>query len=191
MAHKDAGASLADVYAEAFYDAAREVGALPRVEEELLAFMCAVIQDERVIRFLESPIIPFADQRRVLRQALAGFQPVTVNFLLVVVRRGRLALLEQIARAFRDHSNRVAGIAEFQVTSARRLERDEARGLEAMLRRELGRPVVLAEVVRPALLGGVVLAHGDLRWDGSLAHRLRELVELMSEERPGEALWTG
>ncbi len=190
MAHKDAGVSLADVYAEALYDAAKAAGELPRVEVELLAFMCAVIQDEKVMRFLDSPVIAFAEKRRVLESALAGFHRVTLNFVLVVVERVRVELIADIGRAFRDHSNRMAGVAEFRVVSASHLEPDESGRLKEMIEKQLGRPVILAEAVRPELLGGMILEHEDFRWNWSLAHHLRRLVSHMAEERSGAAHWT-
>jgi F-type H+-transporting ATPase subunit delta len=190
MAHKDAGVNLADIYAEALYDAAEAAGELPRVEAELMAFTVAVIQDERLMRFLDSPVIPFEDKRRVLSSALAGYHRVTLNFILVVVERVRVELVEGIGRAFRDHANRVAGIAEFRVTTAARLEFEESRQLKALIEKQLGRPVELSEAVRPALLGGMVLEHDDFRWNGSLARHLRELVAHMAREQTGAALWT-
>lgn len=189
MPHKDAGANLADVYAEALHDAAAAAGELPRIEEELLAFMCAVVQDERVLRFLDSPVIAFPEKRAVLARTLAAFHPVTVNFILVVVERQRVEMLEAMAKAFRDHGNRAAGIAEFRATTARPLEPAERERLERGLRAKLGRPVVLSERVDPRILGGLQLAHEDFRWDASLAHHLKKLVTQMAAERTGETHW--
>ena len=190
MAHKDAGVNLADIYAEALYDAAAAAGELARVEVELLAFTVAVIQDERLMRFLDSPVIPFEDKRRVLESALAGYHRVARNFILLVVERVRVELVEAIGRAFHDHANRKKGIAEFRVTTAGRLEIEEARQLKELIEKQLGRPVELSEAVRPALLGGLVLEHDDFRWNGSLARHLRELVAHMAREQTGAALWT-
>jgi F-type H+-transporting ATPase subunit delta len=190
MAHKDAGVNLADIYAEALYDAATAAGELPRIEAELLAFTVAVIQDGRLMRFLDSPVIPFGDKRRVLESALAGFHRITLNFVLVVVERVRVEMVEAIGRAFRDHANRMAGIAEFRVTTAIRLEPEESRRLKELLERRLARPVILSEAVRPALLGGLVLEHDDFRWNCSLAKRLQGLVAQMAREQTGAALWT-
>ena len=190
MAHKDAGVSLADIYAEALYDASLAAGELPRIEEELLAFMCAVIQDSKLMLFLDSPVIPFADKRRVIESALGGFHRVTLNFILVVVERVRVELIAEIGRAFRDHANRVAGIAEFRVITASRLEVEDARRLKEMIEKQLARPVILSEAVRPALLGGMILEHEDFRWNWSVAQHLRKLVSHMSREQTGAALWT-
>jgi F-type H+-transporting ATPase subunit delta len=189
MAHKDAGVNLADIYAEALYDAALAADALVRIEEELLAFTVAVIQDDRLMRFLDSPVIPFAQKRRVIETALAGFHRITQNFILVVVERVRVELIEAIGRAFRDHASRMAGLAEFRVITAERLDFADAGRLKAMIERRLGRPVLLAEAVRPALLGGVILEHEDFRWNCSLAHRLRQLVAHAAREQTGAALW--
>ncbi|HOX06480.1 MAG TPA: ATP synthase F1 subunit delta [Planctomycetota bacterium] len=190
MAHKDAGVNLADIYAEALHDAASAAGELPRIEAELLAFMCAVIQDDRVMRFLDSPVVPFSDRRRVIESALSGFHRITRNFILVVVQRNRVELIPDIGKAFRDHANRVAGIAEFRVTTAERLEPTDAQRLRAMIEKRLRRPVILAEAVRPALMGGMILEHEDFRWNWSVAQHLRRLVAHMGREQTGEALWT-
>jgi F-type H+-transporting ATPase subunit delta len=190
MAHKDAGVSIADVYAEALHDATTAAGVTERVEEEVLAVQEAVRRDRKLLDFLDSPLIPFPEKQKALRQALEGFHPLSLNFLFVVVDRQRVEMLRFMGQAFRDHCNRDAGLAEFSIESARALEEDERRELLAALKQRLQRPVTLTERVKPGLLGGFVLAHDDFRWNASLALHLQNLVLLMAAEKTGLAFYT-
>ena len=52
----------------------------------------------------------------------------------------------------------------------------EAKRIKDRIEAKLGRPVVLSESVRPALLGGMVLEHEDFRWNWSLSHHLRQVA---------------
>ena len=184
MAKKRIGKSLAYVYAEALYDASLEVGVLDQIQEELLAFQALLRREPRLRLFLDSPVIRFEDKSRAF-QALSGLTQPGRNFLKILVRRQRVELFDQIVEAFQDHCNRKAGIAELEVESARELEPEETDRLRGVLERRLGRRVVLRPRVRPELLGGLVLTHGDRVYDASLAHHLAHLMEQIGATKSG------
>lgn len=182
--------SLAYVYAEALYDAATENGTLVRVEEELLALKRMLDTDPRYRRFLETPTIGFDDKRKVVEAVFGSFSKELRHFLLVVIRKDRVAMLAAIVDAFHSHANRKAGIAEFTVISARKLEETEREKLRQRLEQSMRRQIQILEKVEPALLGGFVLAHEDRRWDCSLIHRLGRLVDRVESVKPNLGVWS-
>ena len=177
MPQNDGGRSLAFVYAQALFDVAFEAGQVVEVEVELLSLRDAINKDQKVRSFLETPTMPFEAKQRVLGAALTNFSRLLVNFLYLVVKNQRVGAFDHIVDVFHELANAKAGIAEFDVASAAPLEPDELENLKVVLGRQTGMAVALRATVAPGLLGGLVLKHGDKRWDASLVHSLGQMIE--------------
>lgn len=190
MAHNDNTQGLAQIYAGALYDVAVQQGIAEQVEHEVLAMNTALKTDERFGRFLDSPVIEFEAKRKVLQEALRDFAAPVRNFMCILARRQRLELLGAIVHEFHDHCNEAAGVAEFDVVSARELEPDERARLKAALAARMGRTVVLREEVRPRLVCGMILKREDQHWDGTAVRRLRTVVAKMGEVKATAGMWT-
>ncbi|HEY3324736.1 MAG TPA: ATP synthase F1 subunit delta [Planctomycetota bacterium] len=175
--------SVAFIYAEALYGVALEDGNVMQVEEELLALADLIRKDPQVHLFLETPTIAFSEKRKVLESALAQFSQPLRNFLYLVIQRERVSQIEGMVDAFHERANEGAGIAEFDVKSARELLPDEAEQLKELLNGRFKRKISLRTGVEPKLLGGLVLHHKGWQWDTSLAHRLQRLVHSMEASK--------
>ncbi|MBX3028695.1 MAG: ATP synthase F1 subunit delta [Chloroflexi bacterium] len=144
------------------------VAAVERASERLSA--------ADLMRVLSDPAIPFADRRRVAEQVLGD--TVTGgprNLVLLLVRRGRIELLPQVAAELRRLHDQRAGIATAVVTSAAPLTPEEAAAVSQRLSEMTGDTVQLELQVDPSLLGGVQVRIGDRLIDGSVRGRLERL----------------
>lgn len=101
--------------------------------------------------------------------------PLAVNLVLLLVQRGRAALVPVIARQFerieRDREGRVTA----RVTSAIALTDEQRANLRDQLGRRSGKTVDLEEKVDPSIMGGLVVRVGDELIDASIAERLRRI----------------
>ncbi len=101
--------------------------------------------------------------------------PLAVNLVLLLVQRGRAALVPAIAWQFerieRDREGRVTA----RVTSAIVLTDEQRANLRDQLGRRTGKIVDLEEKVDPAIMGGLVVRVGDELIDASIAERLRRI----------------
>jgi F-type H+-transporting ATPase subunit delta len=183
MAQKNAGRGLAFIYAQALFEAAFEAEVVEQIEEQLLALRGALDKDPQALMFLETPTLPFEDKQKVLEEALKNCHRLLVNFMCLMARNQRVGVFGQMVDIFHELANAKAGIAEFEVFSAAQLLPDELERLKAVLHKQTGRTAVLRETVAPGLLGGLLLKHGDKRWDTTLAHSLVRLVEQMETGR--------
>lgn len=190
MANKTADKPLASIYAQALYEAAAEAGVLEQVATELKTLRDTFVNSPRVERFFVSPTISFAQKRKVVEGALNDFSRVTQNFLLVLADRNRSQLMAGIATAFSEHSNYKAGIAAVEVHSVRKLNDDERARLTAMLAGRLKKRIDLDERIRPELLGGLIVIHGDHMWDASVAHALGQMTDKMENLKLAAIKWT-
>jgi F-type H+-transporting ATPase subunit delta len=188
MSRKKAGQGLATIYARALYDAAAEVGVLPQVQLELVAFQDTLRRYPRLALFLDSPTIPGEKKQAALSSLAQLTQTLTqpgLNFLRVLVKRERVDLLDLIVDAFREYCNQMAGIAEIDVATIRELEPAETTRLAAALQKYFERRVIVRTVVRPEILGGLVISHGGRVLNASLSHHLKRLMEQVGATRSG------
>ena len=130
----------------------------------------------------ENPAVP-AEQKRNLLDAIAqraGVSRQVRNFLAVLIDRGRIVALAQIARQFETELNERLGFVEAEIASARELGEQEKRALEAQIAQVTGRRVRARYVRDAALLGGAVIQVGSTIYDGSVKGQLERLKQQLS-----------
>lgn len=170
-------------YARSLMDLAQEKGQLQGVNEDmrLVAEACATSIDLRML--LRSPVIKADKKDKVLDRIFAGkIGEMTNRFMGILVRKGREALLPEVARAFTELYQQSQGILTAEVTSAVPLSdsaRQQARDLVA--KSHPGKSIQLSEKVDPALIGGLIIRVGDEQFDGSVSRRLHDLRRKFSE----------
>jgi F-type H+-transporting ATPase subunit delta len=135
----------------------------------------AALGDERVARVLQNPAVPLDARQRLLGAALADRPAPVRNLVALLLRRGRVELLPDVAREYQRLRDRRAGIVTAAVTSAAALDEDEVRALTQRLEQMTGGQVRLETDVDPGILGGVVVRLGDRLIDGSVRGRLERL----------------
>lgn len=103
--------------------------------------------------------------------------PLALNFLLLLVSRGRTFLIPFIARQFDDILRERTQHELVVVRSALPLSEAQRADLVQRLEAQTGKTITLEEAVDPEILGGLVLRVGDQLLDLSIAGRLRRLRE--------------
>lgn len=177
-------AGLAKRYAKALEEAAAEADALEAVGTELERVATLWHQDPAMAAFFGNPGILLRDKAETLkslsqRMALA---PLVARFLNLLLSRHRMQALPTMARLYRNLMNKRLGRVEAAVTTAVPLPADLQKGLRRQLAQVLGRTVLLAPHVDPAILGGVVVQVDSTVYDGSLRTQLKQLRERLLRE---------
>lgn len=177
-------ASIAKVYAAALLELAHEKGELAAVAADLLALEDLLRDSADFRRLLESPELGAAKKRRALEQVMAGAaSPLTLSFLLVLLRRHREPLLGNVLEMFRRLVDEREGRLRGRLTSARELGDEEKSRIEGALSRATGATVLLDTETDEQLLAGMVMNLADQTVDGSLRTRLGRLRDrLMTAE---------
>lgn len=98
-----------------------------------------------------------------------------VKFLQLVFERGRIDGVPQIADAFADLADGLAGRMKATITSARPLAADSVAKLKAALERSTGKTILVDQKVDESLLGGVVTQVGTYVFDGSVKSQLERM----------------
>jgi len=170
-------------YAQSLLDLALERGKVNDVHHDmvLLGKGCADSQELRVL--LKSPVVRADLKRKVLEQVFGKhIGEVTRTFIDVVVRKGREALLPDVAAAFQELYRAHQGIVVCTVTTAVPLTAEE-HGQVARLAasRYPGKTIQVEERVDPEIIGGGIIQIGDLQWDASVKNKLGRIRRTLAE----------
>jgi F-type H+-transporting ATPase subunit delta len=102
------------------------------------------------------------------------------NFVRLLGKNRRLALLPDIAAQFEVLRAELENTAAVEVTSAVPLSDEQRATLAAALKTRLKREIQMTTTVDADLIGGAVIRCGDLVIDGSLKGRLAQLQNELS-----------
>lgn len=175
------------VYAQALVGAAGKE--LDGVEEAFHALVSLLVIEPSLKGFLASPTIPAKTKHQVLSKAFAGAPAVFLNFLAVVLDKGRGAALPGIHEAFRDLRDKAAGRIRAKAVTASAMGGEQAEKVRSSLQAKLGGTVVLEPSVKPAVMGGIRLSIGDWVADATLERKLKDLSKRVAGAQPAEGAW--
>jgi ATP synthase F1 delta subunit len=165
-------------YAYALLIAATKAGELDRVEAEVQSLRDLFARTPQLVKFLMQPLVPFSEKERLLRQRLEGrLSPVTLHFLLTVVKHKRAEAFEHIARVFEELVREYRGEVVAEVTSAVPLTEYERTITLQRLQEITGKRVLLSERVDPSIIGGMRIIVGNKLLDLSLRGHLERIRE--------------
>jgi F-type H+-transporting ATPase subunit delta len=180
---------LAVTYARALVELAREAGRLEEVIEEM-RFLGRLLAEDRDLRtFIESPGISVEDKRGVIERALRGkLDDLVLDFLGVLLGKKRQLLLREVFAACEVLYDEVMGRVRVEAVTAVPLDpglRDE---LTALLGTKLGKTVILENVVRPEVIGGLVIRYGDRVADDSVQAAIERIGRRLEDTKIGSEL---
>jgi F-type H+-transporting ATPase subunit delta len=162
-------------YARALLEAAKERGRVGAVREELADFAAAARDVPELGALLTNPELDRPLKRAALTELLGDADELVRNFLLLLVDKGRIGELDEVAREFERLVAAEERRLDVELTTAVELSDDEARELVGQIERAAGQKVEARRRVDPSLIGGVVLRVGTLRVDASVRGHLEKL----------------
>jgi F-type H+-transporting ATPase subunit delta len=168
------GMEVADVYAAALCALAAEAGRLDAVGEELAELVRVGEQNPAFAAFVSSIAVDMDERAKSLERLFRGrLSDVVLDTLQVMNRHGRLELLHALHGAYVRRMEDARGQIEVVATSAVELDAQQKAEVLRLAERLSGLKPLVAHVVDPGVLGGLVLQIGDQRYDNSLRRHLR------------------
>ena len=162
------GRGLAHELALTAYRRADEAGDVAATGKALSAAGEVLRSSLKLRQVLVHPGAPEARRVELLNR-LAPLTPVARALVVALMARRMLGSLAAIARAYLLLAEAKAATVTARVETAAPLAKAEAAKLRSDLARALGRPVTLAVVRAPKLIGGLRIQAGELTVDGSVS----------------------
>ncbi len=137
--------------------------------------IASLAEDATLIAFLESPKIHFDDKTRLLSERLDGINHLALNLAYLLVARGRLSMIGDIADEYQQLLDSYRGIEPAEVITAIPLGEEDKLKLAEHLSAVVGKKVVLKTEVDSRLIGGLIARIGGKLLDGSTRSKLEAL----------------
>lgn len=177
------GSVVAHRYARALMDLASDAGQMSVVAQHLQRAADAYSSSEELRSVLSDPTLEDEKREAVissLSQRL-GLNLLVQNTLRVLLARGRMSTLPDVARQLTELADEQAGVIKASVAFATPLSDSQLQALKSELERLTGCKIALERIHEPSLLAGVVARVGDHVIDASLRGRFQELQQELLE----------
>jgi ATP synthase F1 delta subunit len=166
---------IAEVYARALFEVAKEHGLLDAVRDDLTAFAQALSDNRQFAVFFFSPYFSTEEKKDGLKRAVTGAEPVFMNFLEALIERHRMPAIFRIRDRYQDMWEDERDLLPVEVTSAVALDESTVASIGDRIGQQTKRTVELSSKVDPDILGGIVLRVGNVILDASIRNRLDQL----------------
>lgn len=170
-------AQVVEPYASALMSLARSQDLSEQFGENVRSLLNLLQSSEQLRDFFANPFVKAEDKKAVLGQIVGeSIHPYMRNFLMVLVDRRRIQLLEPICQQYlallRDLNQTVLA----EVTSAVELTENQQQAVrEKVMAMTNAHQVELDSKIDPELIGGVIIKVGSQVIDASLRGQLRRL----------------
>ncbi len=161
-------------YARAVFEIALEKKELDRWRADLKK-VAALGEDAAFMTLIENPKVGFDKKEKLLAELLGDINPLARNLVYLLVSRGRLAMIGDIADEYHRLLDSYRGIEHAEVITAVPLDAREKKKLEEHLGRVVGKKIVLEASVDPGVVGGMIARVGGKLLDGSTHSQLLAL----------------
>ena len=166
---------IAEVYARALFEAAKEHDVLDRVRDELGEFAEALEDNRSLQVFLFSPYFSSDEKRDGVKKIVSDADERTVNFLELLAERHRMPAIFRIKREFDALWADENQLLPVTVTSAVELDEELVKDIGKRIQEQTGRKVELSSNVDPDVLGGLMVRVGNMVLDATVRNRLERL----------------
>ncbi len=174
---------IAQRYASAVYDIAKDGNAVKAIESDLDALQGALNDSEDFRNLIHSPIYT-RDEQGAAVTALAKKMKLSetmANTLSLMAAKRRLFVLPALVKTLRETIATDKGEITAEVTSAKALSKAQSDKLVKSLTASTGQKVTLQTTVDESLIGGLVVKVGSKMIDTSIRSKLNSLQNVMKE----------
>ena len=166
---------IAQVYARALFEVAKERGLLDELRDDLNEFAQALSDTRQLAVFFFSPYFSTEEKKDGLKRVVTGAEPVFMNFLEALIERHRMPAIFRIRDDYQALWEDERHLLPVEVTSAIKLDQATITEIGNRIGEQTKRTVELSSKVDPDILGGIVLRVGNVILDASIRARLEQL----------------
>ena len=161
-------------YAQAAFELALEKGELENWRDGLHKAAC-IITDVKVVNFLENPKISLDRKKNILKKGFGKVEPLVINVVCLLMSRGKLTILDDIYRQYKQLLDVHYGIQHAEVITAMPLDNKNKKKFSDRFSEMVGHAVIIDARTDPSVIGGFKAKIGDTLIDGSIHNMLESL----------------
>jgi len=176
-------AGIAERYATAIFEIAKENNDLAGLESGLNDLTAALDESAELRDLMSSPVYSRAEQEAAITAVAGkmGIAEVLRKSLALMAQKRRLFVVPQLITALRGLIAEARGEVTAEVVSAKALTKAQTEKLAKTLAARVGKTVNVNATVDESLIGGLVVKVGSKMIDTSIRSRLDSLQNAMKE----------
>ncbi len=170
-------------YAKALVEIGSEQQAVDAYGDELAEVRDVLEREDLLRQLLDSPTLSYKKKSAMLTdlcQAMELSEGMT-KFLGLLLSKGRLHYLAQIADQYRQLADELSGILSARITSAAALDDTQQQAIAASLEKQTGKQVAVNVSVDADLIGGLQAEIAGRLFDGSVKTQLKRIEESLTK----------
>jgi F-type H+-transporting ATPase subunit delta len=160
------------VYAEVLLQATADENSAFEVSGQLEQILTFIRGNVELRNTLADRTLPGDARARVIEEVFAGFDPVLLKVLAVMIQRDDISVLARVNETYIDLVEEKLNAVIIDVTTVVALDDALRDSIQQKYSAQFGRRVLLREHIDPSLLGGIVLSARGRRIDASVASQL-------------------
>lgn len=173
---------IATRYAKSLLQLASEKGAEKAIYDDMILIENTCVESRELELLLKSPIVKAQKKIAILDAVFKDqIHKISQNFIDIIARNKREALLYDIAIAFQNQYKIKNDILTATVTTAVGLDANTKSAVLQLIKNSAKSEVELIERTDADIIGGLILRIGDKQYDGSLQRRLSDLKQEFGE----------
>lgn len=176
-------AGIVEPYAEALMSIAQDKNVTNEIGEDVKGVLGLLNDSADLKDFLTNPLTKAEAKKEVLKQVFqSGVQEYFFNFLMLLVDRRRIFLLEAICEHYQTLLRKLNNTVLAEVTSTVELTEEQRSQIKAKVQQMTSaNEVELSTSIDKDLIGGVIIKIGSEVLDASIRGQLRRMTtSLMS-----------
>lgn len=164
-------------YAKALFLTASEKAILEEVHRDIVLIVSAMNESEAFQAFLSNPVNRPSAKIRFINHVFGEgrIQPITVNFLHLIIRNNRANHIADVARYFIHLYRKQKGIKSAVFALASDSNEQIRNHITEVLKDLYKAEIDLQMIVDPSLIGGFVLRVEDEQYDASVSAALKKM----------------
>jgi F-type H+-transporting ATPase subunit delta len=175
---------VAKKYAGALFLASKEKGLLDTAAEQFESLGELITRDRTLLSFLSAPHVLDENKHSVVRDVFGPrMDRLFVEFLLVLIEKGRVGFLPEVIDEFTRMFEAEKGLGRITAITAVRLDETERADVIRRMAAKTGLKVILEEKVDPSILGGMILILHNEIIDGSVRRGLDLVANELTKVR--------
>lgn len=167
---------IANRYATAILNTATSEGKASDIDRDLQMILQTFKTSSELRAILRSPVVSAFHKKRIVEELWSeSIDPLTMEFLKLVISKGREAYVLEIVHAFDKRFDTQQNLVRVDITSAVTLDDKERKNVLDAVSKRMGMNAIGTFSVDPSVLGGISIRIGDTVLDGTLKRQLEQL----------------
>lgn len=173
---------IARRYSNALYGDALATKKLEKISSDAAVILDAVNNSRELELFFKSQIIDKTKKEEIVKAIFGNkVDSLSVNFLLLLIERGREEYIKEILEDYQNLENQKNGVVKVEITTAVELSKDEKESLKEKIDGYTGLKSTAVYKLDRNLIGGFVVKISDVILDASIKRQLELLKKKLKE----------